>query len=98
MSSPNYFQNKNGPQYHGEFLYKIFLCIWTETKINCMYLFKNEQPCLHTCCSSRTPPHSSNAAASTAETTNSDNESVKLHASNEKSGEFKILFDVGDIP
>ncbi len=30
--------------------------------------------------------------------TDSDNESVKSEASNEKSGEFKILFDVGDIP
>ena len=61
-------------------------------------MFKYKQPSLRTSRGSRTPPCSSKAAASTAETADSDNDSVKSGTSNDESKEFKILFDVGDIP
>ncbi len=53
---------------------------------------------MHTSHGSRTPPHSSKAADSIAETADSDNDSVKSETSNDKSKESKIFIDVGGIP
>lgn len=79
-----------GERKHGKILYKTFLCICTHVE-NSMHIFSMNRAMLLYFLQFKNTTMLLKSAVSTANTNDSDNESVKSKSSNKESGDLKIV-------